>query len=70
MDAEVRSEYFNGATGSFSSFIENYKGRAVAEEYEALQQRIQIEKYSPVRSAQSLNDLYNDIVKLYPRISK
>ncbi|WP_312076848.1 BatD family protein [Chryseobacterium sp.] len=70
MDQEVRSEYFNNDGGSFITFLENYKGRAVAVEYENLQQRIQMEKYSPVRSEQSLDDLYNDIVNLYSKISK
>lgn len=70
MDQEVRSEYFNNEGGSFISFLENYKGRAVAEKYENLQQRIQIEKYSPVRSEQSIEELHTDIVNLYSKISK
>lgn len=70
LDAEVRSEYFEGQGGSFVSFIENFKGRSVAEEYQNLQQCIQMEKYSPVHSEQSLDDLYKDIVNIYSKISK
>lgn len=70
LDAEVRSEYFKGQGGSFVSFIESFKGRSLAEEYENLQQRIQMEKYSPMHSGHSLEDLYNDIVKIYSKISK
>ncbi|KQT17593.1 hypothetical protein ASG31_09335 [Chryseobacterium sp. Leaf404] len=70
LDATVRSEYFEGHGSSFVSFIESYKGRSVAEEYENLQQRIQMEKYSPLHSAQSLDELYQDIVNIYSKISK
>ena len=70
LDEEVRSEYFNNEGGSFITFLENYKGHSVAEEYENLQQQIQMEKYSPVRSEQSIDDLYKDIINLYSKISK
>ncbi|WP_262148299.1 BatD family protein [Chryseobacterium foetidum] len=70
LDAEVRNEYFQSQGGSFVSFLENFKGRSVAEEYQNLEQRIQMEKYSPVRSEHSLDDLYKDIINIYSKISK
>ena len=70
LDAEVRSSYVKSGQERFLSVVENLKGGAVAEEYANLQQRIQIEKFSPIHSDHSLDDLYHDIVNIYSKISK
>ncbi|WP_419870290.1 BatD family protein [Chryseobacterium sp. CT-SW4] len=70
LDAEVRNQYFQSSADDFRKFLESYKGSSVAEEYRNLSQRIQIEKYSPVKSQEGMSELLNDIVNLYSQISK
>ena len=70
MDKEVRSQYFQSSKEDFIVFLERQNGNSVAESYQELLQKVQIEKYSPITSEDSLNDLLKDIVKLYSLISK
>ncbi|MDQ1805147.1 BatD family protein [Chryseobacterium sp. CKR4-1] len=70
LDAEVRKECFQGSSKDFVSFLESYKGVAVAEEYRTLSQKIQIEKFSPVKSSEGMDELLIAIVNLYSKISK
>ncbi len=70
LDSEVRNQYFQSSSKDFTSFLENYKGSHIAEEYRNLSQRIQIEKYAPVKSEEGIDELYDTIVKLYSGISK
>lgn len=70
MDSEVRSQYFQGSGEDFGKFLESYKGSAIAEEYRNLAQRIQIEKYAPVKSSEGIEELLKAIVNLYSQISK
>ncbi|ASK30148.1 hypothetical protein CEY12_08490 [Chryseobacterium sp. T16E-39] len=70
LDAEVRKEYFQGSTKDFVKFLESYKGVSVAEEYRTLSQKIQIEKFSPVKSSEGIDELLVAIVNLYSKISK
>lgn len=70
MDLEVRKQYFQGSSGDFKAFLESYKGSSVAEEYRNLSQRIQMEKYSPLKSAEGMEELLKAVVNLYSRISK
>lgn len=70
MDAEVRNQYFQSSKEDFKVFLERQNGSSVAESYQELLQKVQIEKYSPITSDDSINDLLKDIVKLYSLISK
>ncbi|MFC0427084.1 MULTISPECIES: BatD family protein [Chryseobacterium] len=70
MDADVRSQYFQSSKEDFKVFLERQNGSSVAESYQELLQKVQIEKYSPITSEDSLNELLKDIVKLYSLISK
>ncbi|UOU96904.1 BatD family protein [Chryseobacterium daecheongense] len=70
LDAEVRGQYFQSSVEDFRKFLENYKGNSVAEEYRSLSQRIQIEKYAPVKSAEGIEELLKAVVNLYSQISK
>lgn len=70
LDADVRSQYFQSSAEDFRKFLESYKGNAVAEEYRNLSQRIQMEKYSPVKSSEGIDELLKAIVNLYSQISK
>lgn len=70
LDGEVRSQYFQGSTPEFKTFLEKHKGSSVAEEYSRLQQKVQMEKYNPVKSTEALEELLKTIVNLYSQISK
>jgi len=70
LDSEVRNQYFQSSAEDFRNFLESYKGAAIAEEYRNLSQKIQIEKYAPVKSADGIDELLKAIVKLYSQISK
>ncbi|WP_137905735.1 BatD family protein [Chryseobacterium sp. 2VB] len=70
LDEEVRSQYFQGSNPEFKTFLEKHKGYSVAEEYSRLQQKVQMEKYNPVKSAEALEELLKTIVNLYSQISK
>ncbi|MDQ1855054.1 BatD family protein [Chryseobacterium sp. WLY505] len=70
LDEEVRGQYFQGSTPEFKTFLEKHKGSSVAEEYSKLQQKVQMEKYNPVKSAEALEELLKTIVNLYSQISK
>ncbi|SDQ69110.1 Oxygen tolerance [Chryseobacterium soldanellicola] len=70
LDSEVRNQYFQSSAEDFRNFLESYKGAAIAEEYRNLSQKIQIEKYAPVKSADGIDELLKAIVNLYSQISK
>lgn len=70
LDEEVRGQYFQSSTPEFKTFLEKHKGSSVAEEYSKLQQKVQMEKYNPVKSAEALEELLKTIVNLYSQISK
>ncbi|WP_106915102.1 BatD family protein [Chryseobacterium aurantiacum] len=70
LDQEVRNQYFQGSVMEFKTFLEKHNGSSVAEEYVKLQQKIQMEKYSPVKSADGIDELLKTIVNLYSQISK
>ncbi|MCT2405947.1 BatD family protein [Chryseobacterium antibioticum] len=70
MDLDVRKQYFQSPSEDFRTFLESYKGPAVAEEYRNLSQRIQMEKYSPLKSPEGMEELLKAVVNLYSRISK
>ncbi|KMQ72438.1 BatD family protein [Chryseobacterium koreense] len=54
----------------FNQFIEQSKGQLLAEKYRALSEQIQFEKYAPVPSEESLDDLLNTIITVYSEINK
>ncbi|KFF75502.1 hypothetical protein HX13_05000 [Chryseobacterium sp. P1-3] len=70
LDHEVRKEYSKATPAEFKAFLESYKGASVAEDYAKLQQKIQIEKYAPVKSDEGIEELLKAIVNLYSQISK
>jgi len=70
MDIEVRNQYPQVDSKDFRAFLENEKGSSVAEEYRNLMQRIEMEKYSPLKSSEGMEDLLKAVVNLYSQISK
>ncbi|WP_294220031.1 BatD family protein [uncultured Chryseobacterium sp.] len=70
LDREVRKQYSEDASADFVKSLEYQNGPAVTEEYRSLIQRVQIEKYAPVKSSDAIDELLIAIVNLYSRISK
>lgn len=70
LDLEIRNKYSIGSADDFRQYIERFKGVALAEEYRKVSQKIQIEKYSPIKSKEGISELLKDIVYLYSQISK
>ncbi|SHG34937.1 BatD family protein [Chryseobacterium vrystaatense] len=70
MDVDVRKQHFQSSSGDFKTFLESQYGSTVAEEYRNLSQRIQMEKYSPLKSSEGIDELLKAVVNLYSRISK
>lgn len=70
LDSEVKSQYFQSSDKAFTDVIEDYKGKKIAEDYKNLQQKIQIERYSPIKNVSNNKELLKEIIKLYSQISK
>lgn len=70
LDSEMKKNYSQASAGDFKKFLENSKGSSVSEEYESMIQKIQIEKYAPVKSQDGMDELLKAVVKLYSQISK
>lgn len=70
LDSEIRNQYFQSSKDDFRQFLEQHHGSSVAEGYRTLSQRIQIEKYTPLKSEESIGELLKDIINLYSQISK
>ncbi|MBW8523956.1 BatD family protein [Chryseobacterium chendengshani] len=70
LDSEVRNQYFQSSKDDFKQFLEQHLGGSVAERYRNLSQRIQIEKFTPVKSEESIGELLKEIIDLYSQISK
>ncbi|KXH85248.1 BatD family protein [Chryseobacterium kwangjuense] len=70
MGLDLKKQYNQASSEDFRAFLESKKGSSVAEEYRNLSQRIQMEKYSPLKSAEGMDELLKAVVNLYSRISK
>ncbi|MCU7614924.1 BatD family protein [Chryseobacterium sp. GMJ5] len=70
LDLEIRNQHSKGSADDFRQYIEGLKGLTLAEEYRKISQKIQIEKYSPIKSKEGISELLKDIVYLYSQISK
>jgi len=70
LETEVRKQFSQSSAGGFRDFLETHQGAATAAEYTDLSQKIQIEKYTPVKSSEGIEELLRAIVNLYSRISK
>ncbi|BEV06437.1 BatD family protein [Chryseobacterium gambrini] len=70
LDEEVKSQYSVNLADHFAELLEKEKGSAIAEEYRNLIQRVQVEKYAPIKSSEGMDELLSAIVNLYSKISK
>ncbi len=70
MDSEIRKQYSQGSMEDFKLLLEKHNGALIADEYSKVSQKIQIEKYAPVKSSEGIDELLKAIVNLYSQISK
>lgn len=70
MDREVRDRFSMSSREAFGDFLDRSYGPAKAAAYDSLLQKIQMEKYAPVKSPEEIDDLLKSIVDLYSSITK
>jgi hypothetical protein len=70
MDSKLRYENSSQNDLEFYQIIEEQAGRQTVEDYKNLHQKLQFEKYSPIQSQESIDDLYHEVINLYSRITK
>lgn len=70
LDQEVKNQYSGNPADHLTDLLEKEKGSSIAEEYRNLIQRVQVEKYAPIKSSEGMDELLSSIVNLYSKISK
>lgn len=70
LDDEVRNQFSVSSRDEFSRFLNRSYGPAMAAAYDHLQQKMQMEKYAPVKSPEEIDDLLKSVVDLYASITK
>lgn len=70
LDLEIRKQFSQNSNLNFNQILETEKGKWVADEYRELSQKIQIEKFTPLKTKENIDDLLKDIINLYSEISK
>lgn len=70
LDQEVKNQYSGNPADHLTDLLEKEKGSSIAEEYRNLIQRVQVEKYAPIKSSEGMDELLSSIVNLYCKISK
>jgi len=70
LDLDIRKQYIQTSSEDFVTYLESHKSASIADEYRSLLQRIQLVKYSPVQSSESMDELLIAVVNFYSQISK
>lgn len=68
LDADAERYVKNNGATSLSQWLERRKGMKTAEEYRELKQKLEIERYAPVHSPESLKPLAEEIQSVYSKI--
>lgn len=68
LDLEVKKKFAQHS--NFDQILESNKGKLLADEYRELCHNIQIEKYTPLKTKDNIDNLLKDIINLYSKISK
>lgn len=69
LDNEFRDAYKVPPNSNFAEILEKVNGSKVGEEYRTLSQKIQIEKYAPVKNEEQLSDLIESIINFFSKIA-
>ena len=67
---ETKEYYAANTESDFQAFLEQNFGKQLSEQYRALSEQIQIEKYAPFHSEEQVDELYTSIKTLYSDINK
>lgn len=70
LDQMVQNAYHSNSSSSFADVLEKIKGSKISEEYRVLSQKIQIEKYAPIKNEEHLNELVEISILFYSKIAK
>ena len=70
LNRETKEYHSATSDSNFRKILEETKGQQIAEQYRALSEKIQIEKYAPFHSDEEMDDVYNEIYRLYSEINK
>lgn len=70
LDAETRKQKGSKTDSEFYFYLRENKGSDILEKYKVLSQKVQIEKYAPQATSDSLQNLYDEIVEIYSKIIK
>ena len=67
---ETKEYYAANTESDFRAFLEQNFGKQLSEQYRALSEQIQIEKYAPFHLEEQVDELYTSIKTLYSDINK
>lgn len=67
---EVKKSFQTSTESEFRKYLEDHKGRILADQYRALSEQIQIEKYAPYHSEDQIEELLKKIISIYTEIRK
>ncbi|MBU4538540.1 MAG: BatD family protein [Weeksellaceae bacterium] len=67
---ETKKLYHLTTESDFKKYLEESKGQLFADNYRALSEQIQIEKYAPLHSEEHIDELLKGIIRLYSDIRK
>ncbi len=67
---DVKKSFQTPTESEFRKYLEDHKGRILADQYRALSEQIQIEKYKPYHSEEQIEELLKRIISIYTEIRK
>lgn len=67
---DVKKSFETSTESEFRKYLEDHKGRILADQYRALSEQIQIEKYAPYHSEDQIEELLKRIISIYTEIRK
>lgn len=70
LDLMVQNAYHSNSNSSFADVLEKIRGSKISEEYRVLSQKIQIEKFAPIKNEDHLNELVEISILFYSKITK
>ncbi len=70
LDKYIKKQYIAPRNSNFFQNLEREKGSKIVEDYRALTQKIEIEKYAPIKNEDQINELLPSIKNIYSIIAK
>ncbi|MFC6268639.1 BatD family protein [Frigoriflavimonas asaccharolytica] len=70
IDLNFRNAYNTSVDDNFATILENAKGSKIAEEYRTLFQKIEMERFAPIKLEDQLEELVNSTIIFFTKIAK